>query len=340
MKKLTKSKYLFLLLLFVGTVFILRRQQQPFQRNEGVIFGTLYHVTYQSDKDLKTEIEKTLKEVDTSLSMFNKASLLSRINNGEQVKADPLVTDVFTTGQRVAKQTEGAFDMTVAPLVNAWGFGFKHKQKIDDATVDSLRQFIGYKKMHLENGFIKKEANVTLDCGAVAKGYGCDRVARMFDRKGVRNYLIEIGGEIVLKGESPQHKKWRVGISKPIDDSLDIRGDLQTILHMTNRSMATSGNYRNFYYKDGKKVAHTIDPRTGYPVQHSLLSATVITKRCAAADAYATAFMVMGVDEAEDFVDAHPGIEAYFIYADEKGELKTRFSEGMKRFLPASKTKD
>jgi thiamine biosynthesis lipoprotein len=338
MKKITKTKLLFLGILILGTFYILKRQQQPFQHDEGFIFGTLYHITYQSDKNLKTEIEKTLKEVDYSLSMFNQQSLLSRINNGEKVKADELILDVFKLGQHIAKSTDGAFDMTVGPLVNAWGFGFKHKQIVDDATVDSLKKIVGYKKIRLLDGFIVKDhPDILLDCGAVAKGYGCDRVAKMLEAKGIRNYLIEIGGEIVLKGINPQHQEWHVGISKPIDDSLKIRGDLETVLHLSDASMATSGNYRNFYYKDGKKVAHTIDPRTGYPVQHSLLSATVITKSCAAADAYATAFMVMGVEAAEAFVNDHKGLEAYFIYADKAGKMKTLFSKGMNKYLPRKK---
>ena len=173
----------------------------------------------------------------------------------------------------------------------------------------------------MENGkVVKQDSRVILDCSAIAKGYGSDAVARLFDRKGIRNYMIEIGGEIVVKGLSPKEQKWKVGINKPIDDSLNVNNEIQTILNVTDLGIATSGNYRNFYYKDGKKYAHTIDPHTGYPVQHSILSSTVLAKDCATADAYATAFMVLGLEQAKKILQSTPDIQAYLIYADEKGK--------------------
>ena len=218
--------------------------------------------------------------------------------------------------------------------MNAWGFGFKNATQIDSLTIDSIRQFVGIDKVRMENGkVIKDDPRLMLDCSAIAKGFGVDCVARLFDRKGIKNYMIDIGGELVMKGENAQMNTWRIGINKPIDDSLAVNQELQTILEISNAGMATSGNYRNFYYKDGTKYAHTIDPRTGYPVQHNILSSTVVAKDCATADAYATSFMVLGLDSAKAVCNAHPELDAYFIYSKDNGETGVYFTEGMKKYL-------
>jgi len=234
----------------------------------------------------------------------------------------------------ISRETQGAFDITIAPLANAWGFGFKKGTFPDSVMIDSLLQITGYDKVKLENEkIIKQDPRIMLSCSAVAKGYSVDVVARLLDRKGIKNYMIDIGGEVVVKGFNPKNDRWRIGINKPIDDSLSVKQDIQTVLKVTDLGMATSGNYRNFYYKDGKKYAHTIDPRTGYPVQHNILSATVIAEDCMTADALATSFMVMGLEEAEAFCKAHPKIDAYFIYSGEKGKFETYYTEGMKQYI-------
>lgn len=323
-----------LLLFIIGTVLILRKQS-VFQENEGRIFGTIYHATYQHAENLQQEIEAELRKVDMSLSPFNERSIISRINRNEEAVPDSFFTTVISRSEEISKETEGAFDITIAPLANVWGFGFKKGLFPDSLTIDSLMEITGYEKIRLEDGrLVKTDPRVMISCSAVAKGYGSDVVARLFDRKGIRNYLIEIGGEVVVKGCNSRNKAWRIGISKPIDDSLSIRQELETVLDITDVGMATSGNYRNYYYKDGKKYAHTIDPRTGYPVQHSLLSATVIAPDCMSADAYATSFMVMGIEKAQAFVEGHPGLEAYFIYTDEKGQTQTWASDGIKKYMP------
>lgn len=323
----------FLILLIIGSIYAIRTQQAaivPFQKNEGGVFGTFYHVTYQYDKDLGSEIEAELKKVDHSLSPFNETSVISRINRNEDMTTDSLFLHVFNLAQTISRNTHGAFDITVAPLVNAWGFGFKNEPSITPELIDSLLQFVGIEKVSAEDGkIIKQDPRIILDCNAIAKGYGSDVVASLFDSKGIENYMIEIGGEIVVKGMNPSTKKWKVGINKPVDDSLSINNEIQTILNVTDISMATSGNYRNFYYKGGKKYAHTIDPHSGYPVQHSILSSTVLAKDCATADAYATSFMVMGLDEAKKVLAAHPEIEAYFIYADEEGNNQVYMTQGI-----------
>lgn len=323
----------FLVVLIIGTVIILKKQA-PYQKDEGFVFGTVYKITYQSEKNLKSEIEAELKKVDNSLSPFNEKSVITLVNHNEEVTPDEYFTEVFNLAQRISSETHGAFDITVAPLVNAWGFGFKQSIEIDSLTVDSLRQLIGYQNFTLQNGKIeKKNPHMMLDCSAIAKGYGVDAVAHLLNRKGVKNYMVDIGGEVVVKGKNPQMNSWRIGINKPIDDSLSVNQELQTILEISDVGMATSGNYRNFYYKGGKKYAHTIDPRTGYPVQHSILSSTVIAKDCASADAYATAFMVMGLDSAKAFCEARPELDAYFICAGEGDKYEIYFTDGMKRFI-------
>ena len=200
--------------------------------------------------------------------------------------------------------------------------------------VDSLLEITGYEKAWLNEGRVmKNDPRIQLSCSAIAKGYAVDVIANFLRSKKVKNFLVDIGGEIVAKGKNSRDGLWRIGINKPVDDSLSVNQEIQTILQLTDIGMATSGNYRNFYYKDGQKYAHTIDPRTGYPVQHSILSATVIAEDCMTADAYATAFMVMGLKEAEAFTKKHPNMDAYFIYSDENGALKSYFTEGMAKHI-------
>lgn len=322
----------FLVLLIVGTVLIIRQQRStPYQKSADFIFGTSFHVTYQCDSDLTESIKTELMKVDASLSPFNEESVISAINNNKEVRPDQMFIEVFNLAMGISKDTDGAFDITVAPLVNAWGFGFKNGSQPSKQQVDSLMQIVGYQKVRLTDGIVMKhDSRIMLDCSAIAKGYGTDRVAKLLRSRGVENFMVEIGGEIVTRGVNPDRKPWKIGVTKPTDDSLHVGHELQTILNVTNKAMATSGNYRNFYYKGGKKYAHTIDPKTGYPVQHSILSATVITKSCAVADAYATSFMVMGLEKAQKVLERHPELMAYFIYSDDDGDMAVWFSPSLK----------
>ena len=323
----------FLLFLIIGTVVILKKQP-PFRTNEGMVFGTIYKITYQHDDDLQEDIKQALMEVDNSLSPYNPNSIITRINHNEDTTLNTHFTHVYGLAQQISAETEGAFDITVAPLVNAWGFGFKHSIDIAPNVIDSLRQFVGYQKTRMEGGkIVKDDERLMLDCSAIAKGYGVDVVARTLDQKGVKHYMVDIGGEVVLKGKSPRMKDWRIGINKPIEDSLSVNQELQTILEISDIGMATSGNYRKFYYKDGKRYAHTIDPRLGTPVQHNILSATVLAKDCTTADAYATAFMVMGLEKALDFCQKHPELNAYFICDGEGESYEIHYTPGMEKYI-------
>lgn len=339
MEKKAKRSFVWLALLLLATIWILARKQDvPYNSINGLVFGTVYNVTYQYDGNLKAEIEAELKKFDGSLSPFNDTSIITRVNRNEDIVTDSFFQKCFDRSMEISKETEGAFDITVAPLANAWGFGFKQGKFPDSLMIDSLLQITGYAKVKLADGkVVKQDPRVMLSCSAVAKGYSVDVVARLLDSKGIQNYMIDIGGEIVAKGKNPKDALWRIGINKPIDDSLSVNQEIQTILELTDVGLATSGNYRNFYYKDGKKYAHTIDPRTGYPVQHNILSATVVAEDCMTADALATAFMVMGLEKAEAYANAHPTIDACFIYSGEKGEFKMFFTEGMKKYINAAK---
>lgn len=323
----------FLLLLIIGSIFIIRQKQNmPYQHDEGFIFGTVYHITYQSDENLQQGIEAELKKVDQSLSPFNKTSIISQVNRNEPVEVNSMFKEVFTLAEKISKETQGAFDITVAPMVNEWGFGFKKGVEPTQQVLDSIRALVGYQKVKLDGNYIKKQdPRIMLDCSAIAKGYGSDIVARYLKQKGINNFMVEIGGEIVTSGQNDKKEDWRIGVNKPTDDSLNTNQALQAVLSVSNMAMATSGNYRNFYYKNGKKYAHTIDPATGYPVQHSILSATVLAKDCATADAYATSFMVLGMDGAKKILVKHPELMAYLIYSDAKGNNQIWFSPSMKK---------
>ena len=332
-----------------GTAWILiDANTAPYRKMEGKIFGTYYHITYQSSSDYDEEILTRLDQVDGSLSAFNPQSTVSKVNRNESVKADQMFSDVFTLAMQVSEATDGAFDITVAPLVNLWGFGFKHSDEATQVRIDSILPFVGYEKVKSQGAIVKSQESrvksqgsiiykedprVMLDFSAIAKGYGCDQAAAVLVKHGIDNYLIEIGGEICARGLNPDHKPWTIGITKP--DTAQARQLQATINSQESRvkgqlNMATSGNYRNYYVKDGKRYAHTIDPHTGRPVEHSLLSATVVAPTCAMADAYATAFMVMGLDKAKALLAKDTRLKAYLIYSDSNNNMQEWHSEGLK----------
>lgn len=303
--------------------------QRSMVSNEGTIFGTLYHAKYLSDKDLKAEIEAELQKVDASLSMFNPKSTISLINRNETDKADEMLSEVLQLSFIINKATNGAFDPTVAPLVNAWGFGFKSGQLPDSTQVDSLLALVGLSHIHLQDGKLTKDNPLSiLDFSAIAKGYGVDRAAQVLRDRGIKDFMVEIGGEVVTEGVNEKGKPWRIGINKPDDDSTSTNAELQDIVSLSGKAIATSGNYRNFYISNGRKIAHTINPMTGYPAQQDILSSTVLAPTCAEADAFATAFMVLGLDRAKQVLKSLPQLEAYFIYSDQQGNYQAWQTEG------------
>lgn len=329
-------KYIALAFAVLALVLLLipNKSQVDYRTNEGKIHGTYYHITYlQPDGiDLQDSIEAEMRRFEQSLSAFDSTSVISRINRNEAMRTDSLFEAMFEEAMMVSELTGGAFDITVAPLVNAWGFGFRSSQFPSEEQIDSIRDFVGYTKVALNNHTIyKDDPRIMLDAGAIAKGYSVDVVAQLLSRFGCENYLVEIGGEVACRGKNPKGKDWSVGISKPEDNPLPTN-DIQQVLRLTDRAVATSGNYRQFYYRDGKKYSHTIDPRTGYPVNHNLLSATIVARSCMHADALATACMVLGVEEALQLCENDASVEGYFIYS-QGDSLKTCFSSDFEKYM-------
>lgn len=298
--------------------------------------GTTYQITWLSENksDYKEAVDSILKKIDSSLSTYLPVSIISKINkNDTAVIVDDYFTDVFNKAIEISEKTNGLFDVTVAPVINAWGFGFTKKAMVDSTMIDSLLDFIGYKMVRLEEKrLVKEKPQVMLDFNAIAQGYTVDVLASYLESKSIVNYLVELGGEVKAKGKNNNDKYWAIGIDQPNEVMTDDR-PLKAIIKLKDRALATSGNYRKFYIEDGKKYAHIIDPYTGYPAKHNLLSATVLADDCMTADAYATAFMVMGAEKSKQFLSEHKELQldVFFIY-DEKGVWKTYTSETLKEW--------
>ncbi len=328
----------FIFLAIVAFLFLLNCNQPAIQTIsiEGKAQGTTWHITLLSDNhtNYKEAIDSILKKIDSSLSTYVPTSVISRINqNDTGVIVDDYFMEVFNKSMEVSDNTNGLFDITVAPVINAWGFGFSKKAAVDSTLVDSLLDFVGYKMVRLEGKkLVKEKPGVMLDFNAIAQGYTVDVLAAYLESKGIHNYLVELGGEVKTSGKK-NNKNWTVGIDQPNENNTDGR-PLQAIIQLNGKGLATSGNYRKFYVENGKKYAHIIDPYTGYPSKHNLLSATVIADDCMTADAYATAFMVMGPEKSIRFLSGHPELhlEVFFIF-DENGTWKTYASETLKALV-------
>ncbi|MCF8302625.1 MAG: FAD:protein FMN transferase [Bacteroidales bacterium] len=303
---------------------------------QGLAQGTYYAVTYfdQQERNLQHEVDSILKAFDQSASVYVDSSTISKINSDDlQALTDPIVRELLHRSAEISKATGGAFDITVGPLVNAWGFGFTDRMEVNDAVIDSLLQLVNYKAVKLKDGkIVKEDPRISIDFNAIAQGYSVDLLGKYLESKGINRYLVDIGGEVLAKGKKPSGEHWKVGIEKPAESKEDER-TLKAIVNLKDRAMATSGNYRKYYEKGGVRYSHTINPKTGYPVQHSLLSASVVADDCATADGFATAFMVMGLDEAKSFLQERQDMAGYFIYSDQNGNLKTYATEGLKEIL-------
>jgi thiamine biosynthesis lipoprotein len=288
---------------------------------QGTTFQILYYDSLQ--RDFSAQVDSLLKQMDISLSTYVPQSIISRVNkNDSTVILDEHFTTVFNRAQEIAVISNGAFDITVAPLVNAYGFGFTKKENVDSLLIDSLLQFVGYQNVKIENGkLIKDKPQIQLDFNAIAQGYSVDVIANFLEEKSVSDYMVEIGGELRCKGVNAKGNYWNIGIDKPVENAE--KREMQTVVSLKNRAMATSGNYRKFYEDGGMKYSHTLNPKTGWPVKHQLLSATVLADDAMTADAFATVFMVMGKDETLKFLENHKelNIQVYLIY-QENGELK------------------
>jgi thiamine biosynthesis lipoprotein len=332
-----KIKFFIVIILIITEVSCIRQpKKEVYLKIAGFTQGTTYHITYQmlDTVDLQSEIDSILHVFDLSLSEYDSGSIISKINRNEIVVVDELFTQVFHKSNEVFKASDGIFDITVMPLVNAWGFGPKARVKVDSSLIDSLLQFVGMEKVKLENGkIIKTDPRVQLDVNALAQGYSVDVLTGFLDGLGSQNYLVEIGGEIRAKGLNPNGELWRIGIDKPEFGNVIPGAELEAVVKLDNKALATSGNYRKYYEENGVKYTHSIDPKTGYPAKQSLLSATIIADDCITADAYATVCMVGGLEKSKEILAKHPELEAYLIYGDDTGVYQLFVTEGMKKLV-------
>lgn len=314
------------------------RETITFDSFGGFAQGTTYSIVFGNNgtidpQNLKTDVEKILKEFDLSLSLYVDSSILSKVNRNENVMVDRYFTEAFLLSADISDLTGGAFDITIGPLVKAWGFGPDDYRNFSESKLDSLLNLVGMGKISLENGrLVKTNPSISLDFNAIAQGYSVDVVAEFLDSKGIKSYLVEIGGEVKAKGDK-NGVLWRIGIDRPEDNNNMPGNNLQAIISIKDRSLATSGNYRKFYVENGVKYSHTIDPVTGYPARNTLLSATILAEDCATADGLATACMVMGKDRTMEFLGEHPGYDAFLVYSDESGNFMTWSTENLKKFI-------
>jgi thiamine biosynthesis lipoprotein len=316
-------------------------------RLSGSTMGTTFNITYKDDKqrNFESEINELLKTINDEVSTYEKNSTISKVNASDKdtVHLGVLPNEYFIQNFKLAKEvyetTEGSFDPTVMPLVNYWGFGTSAKRavtEIDKAKVDSLKNYVGFERVQLieEEGAItilKENAAMAIDFSACAKGGGVDAIGAFFVSNGIGDYLVDIGGELVARGKSPRGKEWKVGVSVPKEGARS--DEIHSIVSLTNMAIATSGNHRNYYQTKGYKYGHTLNPKTGFPEKNDLLSATVFTTDCMKADAYATAFMVMGLDKAYALASQLPEMEAFFIYGKPDGSMGVKYTEGADKYL-------
>jgi len=330
-------KFIVLPLILLMLFTTCKTKKSEYMKISGFAQGTTYHITYENTTgvDYSQAIDSILKDFNKSCSIYDSTSIISRINNNDPtVEADDWFIDVFNKSVEVNATSGGAFDITVGPVVNAWGFGSTPVMRHDTAYIDSLLQFVGMEKVKLEKRkIIKKYPGVKLDVNALAQGYSTDVVCDFFKSKGIRNYLVEIGGEVRGKGTNAKNNYWHVGIDKPSEDNSAPGEKLQAIIELNNKSLSTSGNYRAFWVENGVKYSHEIDPKTGFPARNTLLSSSVICDDCITADAYATAFMVLGVDKSKELLHKLPGVDVYFVYTNSKGEYEVFFTDGLKKMI-------
>jgi thiamine biosynthesis lipoprotein len=335
-----KTKLLALILLLSSIILSCKKSTPVYESFSGFVQGTTYSIVYEKRSDLnpenlKNDTEKLLYDFDMSLSLYRDSSVLSKINRNETVTPDAFFTEAFKQSMDLSKLTGGAFDITVGPLVKAWGFGPDEHRNFSESKRDSLLALIGMDKVKIENGIvIKSDPRVSLDFNAIAQGYSVDVVCDYFNQLKIKSYLVEIGGEVRVKG-TKDGNQWRIGIDRPEDNNNRPGDQLQAIIKMSDKSLATSGNYRKFYVENGIKYSHTIDPRTGYPAKNQLLSATILADECSYADGFATACMVIGKESSIELIQKN-NLEGYLIYSDDKGNFQTWISENLKSNISES----
>ncbi|MCZ2442785.1 MAG: FAD:protein FMN transferase [Flavobacteriales bacterium] len=310
----------------------------------GYVQGTTFHITYDFCEDaerVQKDIDSLFRVIDESMSLYDSTSLLSKVNRmtDTAIMVDEHFYNVFTLSKKINRESEGAFNPALYPLIQYWGFGagnIPFPEQTPIRTIDSLKalcDFSGFSMEVRNDGYllIKRKPYLRLDFNAIAQGYTVDVIADYFQLSGIENYMIEVGGEVRTAGVNHENKPWRIGIDKPV--APDQPRELIAIANLSNRSLATSGSYRKFYMKNGTKYSHTIDPGTGYPVQHNLISVSFFAPTAAEADGYATACMVMGMEKAKAMIKEIVNADIYLIYADYKGNLQMYMSDNLRDSL-------
>lgn len=332
--RVKNALYALFLLLLIGAVYTYRKGQTPQAiRLEGETMATTYHVTYfdTQARNFKASVDSLLVEVNKSINTYDTTSEVSRFNRSERsfLFERPHFYEPLRVSRGVVAGSQGAYDPTVMPLVNAWGFGPQKVERPDTAAILAIRSFVGFEKLNFNTDSVwKSDARVQIDFGGIGQGYGADVIAAFLRAKGVENFFVELGGEGVASGTNlEQGRPWEIGILDPNSDALNQRFIARAIL--SNRGFSTSGNYFNYRIVDGKKYSHTIDPMSGFPVQRALLSATVFAADCSTADAWATAFMAMGHEKAIPLLDQHPELSVLFVFSGDDG-IRTFLSESLK----------
>jgi len=299
----------------------------------GFTQGTTFAVTIRDDipegVDIRRDIDSIFLGIEASMSLYDPSSLISRLNRNETDSVDRYIADCIRMSEEVSRQTDGLFDITIKPLTSA--YGFTGEGATQQPNIDSLLQFVGYEKIRVENDrLVKEHPGVQLDLNGIAQGYTVDVVAAHFDRLGLKNYIVEMGGEIFSRGQNVRNKAWSVGIDRPVDGNMVQGGDMLLALSLSERGLATSGNYRKFYENDsGRKIVHTVNPKTGEPVISRVLATTVIAPDATLADVYGTYFMVAGLDRSLAFLKEHPELDALIVWADDEGNMNTYTTEGL-----------
>ncbi|MBR4088621.1 MAG: FAD:protein FMN transferase [Bacteroidales bacterium] len=309
---------------------------------DGFAQGGTYHLVYElpageTEYNLPDSLAKYFLSIDNSLSGYDSTSLVSLINRGENPPLDHLFIECFNLSKEVYEATGGAFDISAAPLFDIWGFGFREKEKITQAKVDSIRKFVGMDKLSIVYDTVagahflrKADPRMKVNFNAIAQGFTCDYICSRLEKMGINNYLLEVGGEIMCKGVNAKGNEWNIAIDKPLDGNFVPGEEVQAIIELSGRGLVTSGNYRKFYVEEGEKFSHTIDPATGRPVKHNLLSATVIAPTAAMADAYATFFMVIGLEKAKEFLEGKEDMDALLVYGEQE-HMKVFSTAGIKQ---------
>jgi thiamine biosynthesis lipoprotein len=307
-----------IVLIISSIIFCNSCKKKQYYEDSGTTFHTLYHIKYEASELLTDKIDNEIAKFNLSLNPFNANSIIAKVNNNEDVEVDSFFTTVFNKSKEVYEKSGGTFDPTVAPLINLWGFGFEKSDSISPQIIDSLLNYVGFNKIRIENKrVIKDNPAIKLNFSAIAKGYACDIIGDLLESEGVKNYLVDIGREVKSKGKNKNGECWKIGIEKPESPSAVVTDEVEKVIQLCKkRGIATSGDYRNYYIKDGKKYAHTIDPATGYPSGNGIVSATIVAPDCITADAYATAFMVLGIDKAQKLAETLPDTEYFIIYID------------------------